>query len=185
MPEQVLTVANQLTLLRMALVPILVLCILSREYAWGLVLFAVAAATDLLDGLIARLGHQRTTLGAMMDPLADKILMTGSYLALTWGSGLVVAIPVWVTVIILSRDILLVLSVTAINLAFGRRGFLPSLLGKMSTAFQVATVGLVLLLNALAEPLPWLRWVFLATVGLTVASAVDYLFRGGRGSEPL
>jgi cardiolipin synthase (CMP-forming) len=183
MAEQILTVANQLTLLRMALVPFLVLCILSREFVWGLVLFAVAGATDLLDGLIARLGHQRTTLGAMMDPLADKILMTGSYVALTWGSGLVVGIPVWVTIIVLSRDVLLVLSVAAINLAFGRRVFLPSLLGKVSTGLQIATAGLVLLLNALAEPVPWLRYVYGATVGLTAASAVDYLYRGGRGSE--
>jgi cardiolipin synthase len=71
MPTPILTVANQLTLLRMGLAPLLVVLVLSRELGWALLVFVVAGITDLLDGLIARVGRQKTTLGAMLDPVAD------------------------------------------------------------------------------------------------------------------
>jgi predicted PurR-regulated permease PerM len=93
MSEPILTVANQLTILRMAAVPLLVVLVLSREYVWALVVFLVAGLSDLLDGLVARLGHQRTTLGAFLDPIADKVLLSGAFIALTWGSGLHARIP--------------------------------------------------------------------------------------------
>ena len=66
---------------------------------WALGVFVVAGVTDLLDGLIARLGRQQTTLGAMLDPVADKVLLASSFVALTWGPGLPVRIPAWLTVV--------------------------------------------------------------------------------------
>ena len=87
MPEPVLTVANQLTMLRMALVPVLVLLALDREFEWALVVFVVAGLTDVLDGYVARHGHQQTTLGAMLDPIADKLLVGSTYAVMTWGSA--------------------------------------------------------------------------------------------------
>jgi cardiolipin synthase (CMP-forming) len=176
MPEPVLTVANQLTILRMALAPLLVVLVLQGEIAWALVVFVVAGATDVLDGLIARLGHQKTTLGTMLDPVADKVLLTSGYVALTWSAGLHVRIPVWLTVTTLSRDAIIVGSVAVINLTLGRRVFQPTLLGKASTASQILTAGLVLLANAVGEEWAALRVLFGATLVLTVASAVQYAY---------
>src|SRR5271169_6112039 len=116
MTTPILTVANQLTLLRMALSPLLVVAVLSHEFPWALIIFVVAGVSDLLDGLIARLGHQKTTLGAMLDPVADKVLLNSAFVALTWTSSLEVRIPAWLTVIALSRDAIIIVSVTVINL---------------------------------------------------------------------
>ncbi|MBI3932136.1 MAG: CDP-alcohol phosphatidyltransferase family protein [Acidobacteria bacterium] len=176
MSTPILTVANQLTILRMALAPLLVVLVLSREFVWALVVFVVAGITDLLDGLIARLGHQKTTLGAMMDPVADKILLASSFVALTWGSGLVARLPAWLTVTTLSRDAIIVVSVAVINLTLGRRVFYPSILGKLSTAAQILTVGLVLLMNALGAEFGWAGILYASTLALTVASALHYVY---------
>src|SRR6185295_7992626 len=162
MAEPILTVANQLTFLRIGLAPLLVVLVLGHEPTWALVAFVVAAVTDALDGLAARWGGQQTTLGAMLDPLADKVLMGSSYICLTWAPGLVCAIPVWLTVVLLFRDVVIVMAVAIINLTGERRIFYPSLLGKVSTALQVLTVGVVLLANALGEcpgPVRALFWL--------------------------
>ena len=98
MSTPVFTLANQLTILRMALSPLLVVLVLDRRMAWALAAFVVAGLTDLLDGVIARHSRQQTTLGAMLDPVADKILITSTFVALTWASGLEVRIPTWLTV---------------------------------------------------------------------------------------
>jgi cardiolipin synthase len=176
MPSAILTVANQLTILRMALAPLLVGLIVYREMTWALVVFVVAAFTDLLDGLIARLGHQQTSLGMMLDPLADKIMLTSSFVALTWTSGLQARIPPWLTIITLSRDAIILVTVAVITLTVGRRVFAPSLLGKLSTASQILTAGVVILLNALSESLSVLHHLFLLTAALTVASALHYVY---------
>jgi len=184
MTTPILTVANQLTMLRMALAPFLVVTVLSREFTWALVIFAVAGVSDLLDGLIARLGHQKTTLGAMLDPVADKVLLSSAFVALTWSSGLLVRIPTWLTVITLSRDAIIVVSVTVINLTVGRRVFYPSFLGKLTTLAQILTAGVVLLLNALGTDDAPTAYLFRLTFLLTVASALHYVYlasvhRGG------
>jgi len=175
MSAPILTVANQLTLLRMGLAPLLVVLVLQGHMGWALGVFVVAGVTDALDGLIARLGGQQTTLGAMLDPVADKVLMTSSFIALTWGSGLAFAIPVWLTVVILSRDAIIIVSVAIVNLTLGRRIFYPSLLGKLCTVSQLLTIGLVLLANVTGGG-AMLRHLFTATLVLTVASALHYVY---------
>jgi len=176
MSSPILTVANQLTLLRMALAPLLVVLVLWQEFTWALVIFVVAGVTDLLDGLIARLGHQKTTLGAMIDPVADKILLSSSFVALTWGSHLQFRIPAWLTVTTLSRDAIIVVVVTIINLTLGRRVFYPSWLGKLSTISQLVTAAAVLLFNATGAELGFARPLYQATLVLTVASAAHYTY---------
>src|SRR4029079_6251336 len=123
----------------------------------------LAGFTDLLDGLVARWSEQRTTLGAILDPGADKILLTSCFIALPRGPDLVVPLPVWLTVVTLSRDAIIVISVAAVNLAHGRRMFYPSVLGKLTTVSQLVTVGIVLLLDAFRWTFPPVRWIFLIT----------------------
>lgn len=181
MSEPVLTVANQLTILRMALAPFLVVMVLQREFTWALVLFVVAALTDLLDGYIARHGHQKTTLGAVMDPIADKILLSSAFIVLTWSAGLTTRIPQWLTVLALSRDVLILLTGALINLTSGWRIFQPSLLGKLATGAQLLTAGVVLLLNTLGSNLGAVRWLFRGVLALILASALHYVYLASTG----
>jgi cardiolipin synthase len=181
MSEPILTVPNQITVLRMAAAPLLVVLVLQREYLWALIVYVIAGLTDLLDGVIARSGHQSTTLGAFLDPIADKILLSSSFVALTWGPELHARIPAWLTVTTLSRDGIILASVTVINLTLGRRVFYPSPLGKLTTASQILTAGVVLLLNVLVDPYPSVRYLFGLTLLLTVVSALHYVYLASAG----
>lgn len=184
MAQPIFTVPNQLTILRMASAPLLVVLVLSREFVWALVVYVVAGLTDLLDGLIARLGHQRTTLGAFLDPIADKVLLSSTFVVLTWASDLHARIPAWLTVTTLSRDAIIVISVAVVNLTLGSRVFYPSLLGKLTTVCQVVTAGVVLLLNALTDQFPLLPSLFQLTLAITVASAFHYVYLASAGRPP-
>lgn len=184
MHEPVFTIANVLTLLRMGMTPFLVILVLQGEHGWALVVFVVAGTTDVLDGLAARRGHQRTRLGATLDPIADKILLSSCFVVLTWSRSLHVAIPQWLTVLTLSRDVLIVITALVIVLTLGARVFYPSRLGKLTTFTQVLTVGVVVLLNALAVRLRGIEWLFYLTGALTVASGFHYVYLAyaGRGA---
>jgi cardiolipin synthase len=184
MSQPTLTVANQLTLLRIALVPALIALVLSHRFGWALAAFVLAGITDLLDGLIARLGRQRTALGAMLDPVADKLLLGSSYVALTWASNLPCSIPAWLTLTILTRDLIIVIAVVLVNLFVGRRVFLPSFLGKLNTAVQLFTAGLVMVSNALGECLGGVDVVFVIAFGVTVISGVHYVWTAGTQPSP-
>jgi cardiolipin synthase len=185
MSERVFTIANQLTLLRMALAPVLVVFVLSRQPGWALGAFVLAGLSDAFDGLVARRGGQQTTLGAMLDPVADKILLGSTYIVLTWSGTVACPIPVWLTVTLLSRDAITIVSVAVINLTVGRRVFAPSLLGKTTTGAQILTAALVLLANALGRCPDELGSVFRILCALIVVSAVHYTFWARlRPSEP-
>jgi cardiolipin synthase (CMP-forming) len=175
------TFANQITLLRMALAPVLVVLVLAREMAWALAVFVVAGLSDVADGWVARHRGERTAAGAVLDPIADKVLLTAGFIVLTWAPRLTVRIPVWLTVVTLSRDAIIVVTVTIVNLAYGRRVFHPSVLGKLTTGGQLVTVGLVLLLNAWGRTFAPLRYLFLGAIVLTVASALHYVYLAARG----
>jgi cardiolipin synthase len=179
--QPVFTLANQLTILRMGLAPLLVVLVISRRLGWALLAFVVAGLSDLFDGYIARHSKSQTTLGAMLDPVADKVLLTATFVALTWTSGLHVAIPSWLTVTTLSRDAIIIVSVAIVNITLGRRVFYPSLLGKFSTFSQLLTVGVVLLYNAFTITFPPLWPLFAATLALTVVSAVHYVYLASTG----
>ena len=159
MTEPLLTAANVLTLLRMAMAPVVVILVLQQRPWSALVVFVLAGLSDLFDGYLARHGSQSTTLGAMLDPVADKILLSCTFVALTWSSHLHVAIPEWLTVLTLSRDGFIVIGVLLINL----------------------TVGLVLLFNARQGPAEWLEPLFLATGAFAVASALHYVWAAASG----
>jgi cardiolipin synthase len=177
MTEPVFTVANQLTMVRMALVPVFVVLVLNREFAWALVVFVVAGLTDALDGWVARHTNQSTRLGQMLDPVADKLLAGSSYVLLTWATGLTCPLPVWLTVTMLFRDAMLVVAVVVVHLTLGPRSFPPSRLGKVSTAFTVVTGAAALAANAAGECPPTLRWLYVATLLVLVASTAHYIYQ--------
>jgi cardiolipin synthase len=172
----VLTAANQLTFLRLALVPVFALCMLYGRPGWAFFTFLVAGATDALDGLIARRMGQPTTLGAWLDPMADKLLLLTMFVMLTLpGLSLANHVPLWLTVVVVSRDIAIVLTVAIVNLAVTRRTFRPSLLGKAATAVYILTGVCALFENyrgVKSEIVP--VFVYLS-LGLTLISGVHYI----------
>lgn len=178
MTEPVFTVANQLTLLRMLLVPAFVLLVVYGHFGWALLTFLVAGATDAFDGLAARQARQKTTLGAWLDPAADKLLLVTTFIVLTLPNlGLVNRIPLWLTVLVISRDIGIVVTVAIVNLAMGPRTFRPSPLGKFATAFFIVTCVVVMYFNYLGRTSPVVDACIWGSLAITLASGVDYVFR--------
>jgi cardiolipin synthase len=178
MSTQVFTIANQLTLLRMLLIPAFVIFTLYGEFGWALATFVVAGLTDLLDGLAARVAGQKSDLGAWLDPAADKLLLVTTFIVLTLPNiGLVNRIPVWLTILVISRDVGIVLTVAIVNLAVGPRTFKPSPLGKAATAIFVVACVVVMLFNYLGYASRWVDAAIWLSLIITVASSVDYVWR--------
>ncbi len=174
-----LTYANQLTILRMVFVPVFVMLVVYGHMAAAVTVFIVAGITDTLDGLIARRFSQKTPLGTYLDPIADKLLLVSSFIVLTLrNSSLPVQIPLWLTITVISRDVLIVVSVVIITLTMGRRIFLPSVIGKATTAAQLLTVFAVMTSAVLPFLIPIVQPLMYATLVLTVASGLHYLIRG-------
>jgi len=177
----VLTLANQLTLLRMLLIPAFVLLVVYGEFGWALAIFTIAGITDALDGLIARWTGQKSELGAWLDPAADKLLLVSTFVVLTLPNiGLVNRIPIWLTVLVISRDVGIVLTVAIVNLASGPRTFKPSQLGKAATAWFIVTCIVVMFYNWRHEDSLVVDAFIWTSLAITLASGVDYIWRIGR-----
>jgi cardiolipin synthase len=131
---------NLLTLLRLFIIPFLVIEILDGNYGISFALFLLAGLSDGLDGLLARWLEQRTTLGLYLDPIADKLLLSTLFLVFTH-VGLV---PRYVTVLVFSRDLGILLISTLLYTTGTLRDFRPSLLGKLNTLLQIVTLTVVL-----------------------------------------
>jgi cardiolipin synthase len=175
---QVFTIANQLTLLRLLLIPAFVIFTLYGRFGWALATFIVAGITDLLDGLAARAAGQKSELGAWLDPAADKLLLVTTFIVLTLPNiGLVNRIPLWLTILIISRDVGIVLTVAIVNLAVGPKTFKPSPLGKAATAIFIVACGLVMLFNYLGYHSRWVDAAIWVTTAITLASGIDYVRR--------
>jgi cardiolipin synthase len=171
-----LTAANQLTILRMLLIPAFVILLTYGHRGWALTTFLTAGVTDLLDGLIARVTGQKTTLGAWLDPMADKLLLVTMFVMLTLpGIGLSNRLPLWFTVLVISRDIAIVLTVAVINLAVGPRTFRPSIFGKIATATYILTGVVTLYFNYLERTSDLVTVFVYASLVITLVSAFHYL----------
>ena len=173
-----LTVANQLTILRIVLIPAFVLLVVYGRLGAALLVFITAGATDALDGLIARRAGQRTSLGAWLDPMADKLLLVTTFIVLTLPDiPLTNHLPLWLTVIVISRDIVIVAVVAIVNLAVGPRTFKPSMLGKMTTAAFILTSVVVMYFNYLQTTSVVVDLAIWASLALTVVSSADYFWK--------
>ena len=175
----VLTPANQLTLLRMFLIPAFVILVVYGELGWALIVFVTAGITDGLDGLIARWSGQKTSLGAWLDPMADKLLLVTTFVVLTLpGLELANRLPVWLTVLIISRDVGIVLTVAIVNLAIGPRTFRPSVYGKIATATYIITCVTIMYFNYLQRTSMWVEAGIYASAVITLISTVHYAIYG-------
>ena len=173
-----LTLANQITILRIMLIPVFVLLIVYGQLGAALAVFLVAGITDAIDGLIARLTSHPTSIGAWLDPMADKLLLVTTFVVLTLPQiELTNHVPIWLTVLVISRDIVIVAVVAIVNLAVGPRTFRPSMLGKLATATFILANVVIMYFNwrmersAIVEAAIWLA------LALTLVSSGDYFFR--------
>jgi len=174
----VLTVPNQLTILRIMLIPAFVLLVVYGYLGWALVTFLTAGVTDGLDGLIARRAGQRTSLGAWLDPMADKLLLVTTFVVLTLPDiPLTNHLPLWLTVLVISRDVVIVAVVAIISLAIGPRTFTPSVWGKLATATYIVTSVVIMYYNFRREEAVIVDLFIWASLAVTLVSAIDYFLK--------
>ena len=175
----VLTTANQLTILRIIFIPIFIILLSEGESGWALSVFCAAVVTDVLDGVIARRFGQKTSIGTVLDPVADKLLMTASIVILSLPQmGFPNLIPRWLIILMISRDVFILLSSLLIILMIGWRVFKPTPYGKASTVLQAVTVFAVLYCNWMGDIVPQLRILFFLTGLATGFSGLHYLITG-------
>ena len=180
------TIPNGITLLRIALTPFFVLAAVSGNHTLALALFVAAGLSDAIDGLLARWLRMRSLFGTYLDPIADKVLLVSAFVSLTVPEPGAVRIPLWLTVMALSRDILIVLVALLLYLGAGVREFLPSTWGKATTVLQVLTVGAVLTANVAEVVQPWLLVaLYYTALVFIVISGLDYVRRAAGVVEAL
>lgn len=191
-----LTLANRITIGRLLLIPIYVLLTIyymqgvnehnpNEMFRWfALVVYAITCLTDALDGYFARSRNERTRLGALLDPLADKTLLVSSLLLLTgpWGHQCFNPhLPLWYVFLVISRDTFLVIGFFVIHVAVGHVEVKPRIAGKIATFFQM---GLILWVLAQA-PIAGFPWVLWAAAGFTLISIYQYIADGIRQLEKI
>ena len=162
---------NLLTILRILLIPVFINLLIYGLYPSALGIFLLASFTDSLDGIIARASNQRTTLGTYLDPMADKLLLIAAFIALS----VLQFIPVWVSVIVVSRDLILVLGTLVLHLAQTQFIIAPTLLGKTTTFLQLMYIILILSLVVLNKPTDLQQPLVLGMLLLTITSGLHYI----------
>ncbi len=167
---------NYITLIRVILIPFFINLMIYNYYREALAVFLVACITDALDGMIARLTKTQTTLGAFLDPMADKLLIISAFVTLV----LLGKLPVWLVIIVVSRDAILTMGSLVIYFITHDIRIRPSIIGKATTVLQLIVVTLSLVLLNFGTDMglmPVLQW---ATAGATIASGAQYVVRGIR-----
>jgi cardiolipin synthase (CMP-forming) len=172
-----LNLPNFLTLVRIVAIPFFLILLASHLYLDALAIFVLGGVTDALDGFVARRMNQKTSLGAYLDPIADKLLLTSSFIML----GMMGSLPIWLAVLIVSRDVVILAGFAFVSFMLEERFEVqPTLMGKLSTALQLLTIAVVLVMLANADILnPWMDDVlFYLAAAATVISGVQYIYRG-------
>jgi cardiolipin synthase len=162
---------NGLTFLRLLLAPLVVILLINGADSWALIVFLLAGITDGLDGYFARSLRERTEVGRVLDPVADKVLLGSAIITLAFLGRL----PVWLVVIAVGRDLVVVIGSCILYAATGRLGYPPSTIGKLTTVLQVVTVLAAMIMgegDSVLQPLIWGMAV------VTVLSGLDYTYRG-------
>jgi len=167
----------------MAMVPFFVIAVTDHDFRLALVIFVLAGLTDWLDGWLARKLEAGSVVGAYLDPIADKLLLTAAYIVLAIPHGQAVVIPLWLAILTLFRDFLIMLVAVILYVVEDVQRFPPSFLGKITTFMHVGTVCLVLLANVILIPPVVLSVFFYASFVLVIVSGFNYIYRSSRFFE--
>lgn len=168
--------ANILTIIRILLVPVLIITLVYRYIGVAFGIFCIASLTDCLDGYIARTTGRQTMLGSYLDPLADKLLLAGAFITLTT----IKIIPFWITAVVISRDILIILGAAIIHIAGGNLKPTPTITGKATTFMQIFTILIALLLQYSFKCSRISIFVYTPTAILTIVSGLQYIYLGSK-----
>jgi len=178
--NSIITIPNLLTFLRMALIPVFASMLFYGHPVAALIIFVIAGLSDGVDGFLARRFQQESELGTIIDPIADKLLMTTAFIILSIPGVLPpvrhLPVPFWVTVSVIGRDVLILSVAAAINIITGFRGFKPSWPGKLSTLVQVIAVALILM-SAVTGWSVYLPTTYAIVVLIAFVSGVHYIFQ--------
>ena len=183
MSARIITVPNLLTVFRMVLIPVFVSLLFYQKFVLALSIFVLAGITDGLDGLLARRFDQKSQLGTILDPIADKLLLVTAFVVLSMRAVFPqplpshLPVPFWVTVAVISRDVFILVGAAAINIVTGFRGFRPSMLGKINTVVQIFAIAIIIF----AASVPYGTGYYLPTLYTTVfafsvLSGAHYVF---------
>jgi len=178
---RIINLPNALTVARIILIPVFITAVIYKKHPHAFFLFVLAAITDLLDGYIARVTDQKTALGTFLDPLADKLLLTSSFILFSLNAW----IPLWLTITVISRDIIVVIGWLLLYMITHDVRIEPVLLGKTAIAFQLVTLALILLsvkMPSISVPRDFL---FAVTAVLTALSGLQYVYKGLRVADAL
>ncbi|MDD5167544.1 MAG: CDP-alcohol phosphatidyltransferase family protein [Syntrophales bacterium] len=174
-----MNIPNALTMMRIIFVPVIIILLMQGSYTKALILFVLSGITDGLDGFLARFLNQQTTLGAYLDPIADKALIMSCFITLSIKQ----VVPGWLTVIVISRDCIILVGISVLVLMSVHFEVRPSVVSKITTLFQLLTVFVALLARSIIIP-PSQGWILYLVFGLTALftaiSGFHYLFRGIR-----
>ena len=176
-----MSVANLVTLARLFAVPLAIWLILDAEYAAAFWLFVAAGVSDMVDGTIAKMMNQRSELGALLDPIADKVLLVSMCVTL----GLAGRLPSWLVILVVFRDVLIVGGVLVLSVLGQQVAIQPLAISKLNTVMQIVLVAVALLLAGFGRrdvfPAPWLLSALIWTVvATTLASGTAYLWNAAR-----
>ena len=171
-----MSLPNILTLLRILLIPLFVILIINKSFGWALAIFAIAGITDGIDGLIARITRQRTELGAYLDPIADKLLLSAGFVTL----AIIELVPSWLAVIVITRDVIILLGILVMILTNYHPKIQPSLISKVTTTLQILTILLVLMVEYGSIFRLLSTVVIYGTTFFTILSGAHYIYIGTR-----
>lgn len=166
-----MTVPNLITSIRIILTPIFIIYLLDEKYLPALIVFVVAGVSDAIDGFIARVFDQKSLLGAILDPIADKILLVTAFIVLAVKN----IVPDWLTVIVISRDVLILLAVLILFLNKDNFAIKPSFISKITTFLQLLTVFNVLLAKYFGLFHQFSDYLFWTTGLLVITSFLHYM----------
>ena len=183
MSSRIVTVPNLLTVFRMVLIPVFVSLLFYQRFILALAIFVLAGITDGLDGLLARRFNQKSQLGTILDPIADKLMLVTSFVVLSMRSVFPqplpshLPVPFWVTVAVISRDVFILVGAAAINIVTGFRGFRPSLLGKINTTVQIFAIAAIIFAASVPDGSGWyLPTIYTTVFAFSVLSGAHYVF---------
>jgi cardiolipin synthase len=179
-PED-MNIPNSLTILRILLIPCYIGLLVYGRFGQALIVLIVAGLTDALDGLIARVTNQHTRLGAVLDPLADKLLLTSGFITLS----MIHLVPLWVTILVVSRDVILLLGTAVAHFTESRVDLTPTFLGKGTTFLQLAYVVTVIFLSSRRIDLTLMLPLLFGMISFTLLSGLHYLYRGVRHANTI
>lgn len=171
-----LNLANSLTILRIFMTPVISILLVYKFWRLGLATFLLAGVTDALDGFIARSRAQRTELGMILDPLADKLLLSATFVTLVY----LRQIPQWLFIIVVSRDLILIGGFLVVYLVTGKTTVSVSWMGKLTTGLQVSTVLATLVARVTGGIGSYVPWIIYLAAAVTICSGLDYVRRGVR-----